>query len=231
VDPFPRQIFYHEIKRQCVFALMAYEDLKQALNEYHRPRPASPKPNSEDVAQIRLSMARREQWLRAMATYDQQREAAHERLWYSVQAFLVAAGNTSKLLWPAYWRGEERIPERGPELRNGLAVEEDSPLAPRTLRNRFEHFDVWLEAWAVSSAPRGFVDSNIGPASMVSGFDPGHCLRNFDTVNFAVTFQGETYQLGPIIEAIQAIHQRAAEKLRERAWGIPDRTQGSIGHD
>jgi hypothetical protein len=229
VDPFSRQIFYHEIKRQCAFALMAYEDIKQALNEYHRPRPASPKPNSEDVAQIRLSMARREQWLRAMATYDQQREAAHERLWYSVQAFLGAAGNISKLLWPAYRKGEELIPQRGPELRASLAVEEDSPLAPRTLRNHFEHFDARLEAWAVSSTPRGFVDSNIGPASMVSGFDPGHCLRNFDTVNFAVTFQGETYRLRPIIEAIQAIYQRATEKLRERAWGIPDPTQGTQG--
>lgn len=219
MDPFPRWFFYREVERQCQFARMAYDDLEEASNKYHQPRPASPEVNSEDVDQIRLSMARREQWLRAMATYDHKRKAAYDCLWYSVQAFLVAAGNISKLLWPP---GKPLFPEHGPELRAGLDVEENSPLKPRTFRNHFEHFDERLERWAASPAPRTLADSNIGLVSAISGLELDDQLRYFDPTTFAVTFRGDTYQLRPIIEAIQAIHQRATEKLRERAWGIPD---------
>jgi hypothetical protein len=55
VDPFSRWVFYREVARQCQFAHMAYDALEEASNEYHQPRPASPQPNSKDVAQIRLS--------------------------------------------------------------------------------------------------------------------------------------------------------------------------------
>ena len=37
-----QQIFYSEIERQCTFALMAYEDLKQALAVTQQPPPALP---------------------------------------------------------------------------------------------------------------------------------------------------------------------------------------------
>jgi hypothetical protein len=217
--------FYREVERQCQFAHMAYDALEEASNEYHQPRPASPEPNSKDAAQIRLSTVRYEQWLLAMEIYDQKREAAYLRLWYSVQAFLVAAGNISKLLWPP---GKPLFPERGPELRSGLDVEENSPLKPRTFRNHFEHFDERLERWAASPEPRTLTDSNIGPVSAISGLELDDRLRHFDPTTYTVTFRGETYHLRPIIEAIQAIHLRAVEKCRERAWGIPDRTQGTV---
>jgi len=51
------RIFQREVERQCRFALIAVQDLNQALQ-----------------------------------TVDM------DRIWYSVQAFLVAAGNVSKLL-------------------------------------------------------------------------------------------------------------------------------------
>ncbi|HEX2279032.1 MAG TPA: hypothetical protein VHN13_18205, partial [Candidatus Tectomicrobia bacterium] len=81
--------------------------------------------------------------------------------------------------------------------------EEDSPLAPRTFRNHFEHFDARLEDWAVSSEHRTFVDANIGPTGMISGFDPGDCLRNFDPHTFTITFRGDHYHLPPIVEATE----------------------------
>ena len=62
---------------------------------------------------------------------------AMDRIWCSVQAFLVAAGNISKLLWPP----KPLLPERGAELRANLSVGDDSPLEPRTFRNHFEYFD------------------------------------------------------------------------------------------
>src|SRR5207253_348452 len=42
----------------------------------------------------------------------------HSRLWYSVQAFLAAAGNLSKILWPT----SRTSSERGQALRESLGV-------------------------------------------------------------------------------------------------------------
>jgi hypothetical protein len=53
MDFMPKQIFHREIERQCTFALMAYEDLRQALVVIQQPYPKPPVPNSSDVTQIR----------------------------------------------------------------------------------------------------------------------------------------------------------------------------------
>jgi hypothetical protein len=207
---------------------MAYEDLKKALAVFQQRQPAQPEINWNyaDAAQFQADMARHDQWLAAKEEHERMQAAARDRLWYSVQAFLVAAGNISKLLWPS---DKSLFPERGPELRAGLEVEENSLLKPRIFRNHFEHFDERLERWAASSNPRKLADSNIGPVGAISNLEPNDRLRHFDPTTFAVTFRGDIYHLCPIIEAIQAIHQRATVKCRERAWGVSDQTQGMVG--
>jgi len=157
------QIFQHEVERQCKFALIAAQDLNQALQ-------------SPDM----------------------------DRIWYSVQAFLVAAGNISKLLWPS----KPHLPKRGDELRASLSVEDSSPLQPRKFRNHFEHFDERLENWAVSSKRHNFADSNVGPPGMIVGLDPEDYIRNFDTTNFAVTFRGDVYHLQPIVDAVRDLWEK-----------------------
>ena len=154
------RIFQGEVERQCRFALIAVEDLNQALSTDDR-----------------------------------------DRIWYSIQAFLVAAGNVSKLLWPT----RPLLPERGAELRESLSVSDESLLEPRKFRNHFEHFDERLEEWATSSERRNFADSSIGPPGMIVGLEPGDFLRNFDTTNFAVTFRGDVYHLQPVTEAIREL--------------------------
>lgn len=129
-----------------------------------------------------------------------------DRVWYSVQALLIAAGNVSKLLWPA----RSGTPNRGDQLRESLSVPDASPLEPRTFRNHFEHFDERLEAWATSSPRRGFVDANIGPAGFISGPRASDFLRNFDTTNHAVMFRGDMYELRPLIDSLQTLHQAAS---------------------
>lgn len=79
------------------------------------------------------------------------------RIWYSVQALLIAVGNISKVLWPP----NPTYECRGAALRDSLGVQEQSPLAPRSFRNHFEHFDERLEAWAASSKRHNFADSNV----------------------------------------------------------------------
>lgn len=137
-----------------------------------------------------------------------------DRLWYSVQSFLIAVGNVSKLLWPS----EERMSGRAVELKQSLGVDDNSPLEPRRFRNHFEHFDERLEKWATASKQRNFVDSNVGPAGMISGIDPEDYLRNFDTSNYALTFRGDVYKLQPIIDAIVELHPKAAYEAGRVPW-------------
>lgn len=161
------RIFQREVERQCKFAIMAAQDLDNALQPID-----------------------------------------HDKLWYSVQSLLVAAGNISKLFWPS----DPQIPERGDELKESLSIEDDSPLGPRNFRNHFEHFDERLDTWATSSRDSNFVDSNVGPPGMIAGIDPQNYLRNFDTTNFAVTYRGDVYDLRPVIDAIESLHERAIEE-------------------
>ena len=127
-----------------------------------------------------------------------------EKLWFSVQALLIAVGNVSKVLWPM-----EEVEERGRTLRHLLGLSKVSVLESRAFRNHFEHFDERLEAWATSSATRAFVDSNVGPPGCIGGIDASAYLRNFDNLNFAVTFGSDTYSLEPIARAIVELRERA----------------------
>ena len=137
-----------------------------------------------------------------------------DRIWYAVQALLVAAGNVSKLLWPP----RPSVPNRGEEVRQSLSVPDDSILAPRAFRNHFEHFDERLEEWAASSQRKNFVDSNVGPTGMISGLGPTDYLRNLDTTQCAVTFRGDTYLLKPLVEALSELHVRAAAEAVKPHW-------------
>lgn len=127
-----------------------------------------------------------------------------DRVWYSIQGLLGAAGNISKLFWPV-----QKYELRGRQLRNALEINDDSPLQPRTFRNHFEHFDERLTDWATSPTRGAFVDSNIGPSNMIGGIDPASFMRNFDTSRFAVTYRGDTYELKPIMLEIRTIGDRA----------------------
>lgn len=139
-----------------------------------------------------------------------------DRLWYSIQSFLVAVGNVSKLLWPS----KEGMSGRAVELRQSLCVDDNSPLEPRHFRNHFEHFDERLEAWATKSKRRNLVDSCVGPADFISVIDPEDYLRNFDTSSYGVTFQGDVYQLQPIVDAVVELYPIAAAESDKPPWEL-----------
>ena len=135
----------------------------------------------------------------------------NDRIWYSIQAFLLAAGNISRLLWPS----NSGSRSRGKELRASLGVDKGSPLQPKNFRNHFEHFDELCEIWATSSNRMNFADSNIGPLSGRTGLDSSDYLRNFDPVTSVVTFRGDEYPLVPVIDAINELWQKARVESRK----------------
>jgi len=116
----------------------------------------------------------------------------------------------------------EKYKARGCILRKSLSVSDNSILKPRNFRNHFEHFDERLEDWA-SLPRRVFIDRNIGPGEssgiQVQALTPESYLRNFDNSNLAVTFQGDSYTLKPIVVELKRLQQKAKEEAHKNSAG------------
>ena len=180
-------IFLTEVLKQCDFALMAYGDVRESLAS-----------------------------LEAMTRPEVDCHLRHmHRLWYSVQSFLIATGNLSKLFWPA-----SKFAQRGKELRTVLGVADASSVSSRTFRNHFEHFDERLEAW-ISASHGMFVDSNVGPTTnAIAGGDSASYLRNYDNKAEILTFLGDPLEVRPVVQEISRIRDAAAQALSETHWRI-----------
>jgi hypothetical protein len=144
-----------------------------------------------------------------------------DRIWFSIQAFLAAVANISKLLWPGQMK-KVRIPERGPELRKNLEVPSISPLKERTFRNHFEHFDERLEKWATTSHARNMIESLLGPYASVQGVDPGDIMRHFDPAKQELVFRGELYEFKPVLAALNTLQGVVEAAIRSKRPTFPE---------
>lgn len=144
--------------------------------------------------------------------------ADEQRTWYAMQAFLVAAGNISKLLWPPK---PPTFPAVRQQLRDSLRVQDNSPLANRDLRNDFEHFDERLEAWAVSAEDPDrhfYIDRVVGPGLSHALVGP-RAFRLLDRGTWVVSFRGREYPLLPVVSAIRDLLLTMEKELRGPARG------------
>ena len=132
-----------------------------------------------------------------------------DKIWYSTQGLLVAAGNVSKLLWPM--RGNSA--KRGKDLRKALGIRDNSPLKPRTFRNHFEHYDERLEDWMISSERHNIVDSCVMSPGAIVGVDEGDFLRILDPIQMTLAFRGDRYNLQPLVAALEDMKTRAKVRL------------------
>jgi hypothetical protein len=173
-------IFQDEVAHQCRLALIAAADIDSALEVVLQPR------------------------------IGPQRNAAMDRLWFSIHAFLTATANISKLLWPSPRRKNPPLPARAAEVRTSLSVSDDSPLLSRELRDDFEHFDERLEYWVVTWGD-SVVDRSIGGSK--SDFKSPSCLRCFDYKSWTLTFCGKEYPLRPRINAIRELLEKATDAV------------------
>jgi len=122
-------------------------------------------------------------------------------IWYTIQNLLVCTANISKILWP------QNNDERGLELRKLLKIDDKSPLASRKLRNHFEHFDERLKDWGQKADLNNFIDRYIGNVKNFKLIDIKNTFRCFDNYRWTVTFQGEEYQLIPIIISLKNLYK------------------------
>jgi hypothetical protein len=225
VDKVVLRTFQREVEQQCRFALIAAENMKQALQEMEGLSDEMEQRLEEIAEQQIRSREHSGPTLAVVGVQNEfgdwweRRDVIQDRFWYSVQSLLMAAANVSKLLWPTYRRGENLIPCRGEELRKSLAIsDEHSPLSDRTLRNHFEHFDARLEHWAATSKDLSLHDLGMkssGSTSTSAGYmvggggDPGDQMRAFNADSNTITFRGDVYQLQPIIDALEDVRTKA----------------------
>jgi hypothetical protein len=176
MDATTLEMFKRELEKQCRFALMAYNDLMEILKQVLKAKKA------EDIKRQEV-----------------------ERIWCSIHAFLMAAGNISKIFWPP----KSKYSQRGDELRKSLSVDGDSPLGIRKPRNYLEHFDEYLQEWIESTKNYRYIDTSFGSLKLIKVLDPdfenGDFLRFFDYQLRVIVFSKFSFDLKPIIKAIDEL--------------------------
>jgi hypothetical protein len=148
------------------------------------------------------------------------RDGDYDLQMYSIQAFLVAAANVSKLLWPSPFQskcGEEKpesavfAEQRGEELRKLLSMSDDSPLHSRAFRNHVEHYDERMDDW-VTSKDRG---SHLGRISAISGMrwaEPEDFAWVFERDTKKLMFKTSSYDMEAAAKAARALHATCIDR-------------------
>src|SRR5258708_17982979 len=151
-----QRVYLQDLRSQCLIAHQSIEDLTQLVVDAHI--------EEELTTSVGVLVP---------------------RFWYCTQAFLGAAANISKMLWPPSTKAEKR----GHDLRNLLGINATAAGSPldvkgRDLRNDFEHLDERLDAWAGEAEATGDYGLLVrvigaGPPH-VFGIDPKVCFLYFD---------------------------------------------------
>jgi hypothetical protein len=217
--------FQLEVKRQCDFSLEAFRGLDDAVRSYKAILGRWPNETVHDEGVIPGSD---KAYLKLFEHYQEQQDAEHTIdkhgaiIWFCIQSLLVSVANLSKLLWPTKQNSSNFSQRLRQELRISLEIEEGSVLKSKKFRNYFEHFDEYLEKWAIETTNTttiSIVDSLILPEPIdlhdPELFDQKKVFRHYDPVSEILTFQGKTYALRPIRAAVRTLHQKATTKVAQ----------------
>ena len=186
-----QDLFLADIERQCKFAVIAYNGLVSVFQSGN-----------------------------LISSDRYKREESLVMFWFYLQAFLVAAGNISKILWPSELpkckkcnfqdQLSSKVISRGVNLRNLLSIKESSLLKHRKFRNYFEHYDFYIQEWHEKSRDRVLIDSNISVIDYPAGRTPGSVayMRNFDPDRFVLTFRNKEYKINDVLYEIKQLLEK-----------------------
>lgn len=135
-------------------------------------------------------------------------------VWSSIQSFLVATGNVSKILWPGL-----KYTLRGKKLRHVLGVENGNLLCDRKFRNHFEHYDERIEEWFINRPGGSYVDLAMNP-SFNSFFWPPSAHRGYNSFNNTLLFRGELLDLNQVQIALEEIFNKCKPYILESQRSI-----------
>ena len=161
----------------------------------------------------------------ALAAIDQALKVGKDpngsEVWPSVQTFLTAAANVSKLLWPATrGKNDDKIgwrKFRSERLRSELDIADSSALRSRTVRDSADHFDERLDDLArdqqIPKTWTGLQDETFvhlpTPVRAINS-EKGIVIAGHDEVAFV-----------RVVDELKALLKRCAE-IEPRAVGRPD---------
>ena len=128
--------------------------------------------------------------------------------WYSLQSFLTASANISKIFWPV---DKSPYKERGEFMRSLLDIDNNVSFRLRDPRNHLEHFDERLDDWYSQSTHHNIIDTSIGTESSISG--DIDFMRFFNTHTFTFRFRGDQYEINPIHESLNVLLEKVNLEL------------------
>lgn len=125
-------------------------------------------------------------------------------IWGAIQSILAAAGNASKILWPA----RRSSLKRGKRLRDALGIKDENPLSDRNIRNHFEHYDERIEDWLKEIQSSVYTDSVIDPFPPIWGRAFSNRHREYNPVTQIVIFRGESVDLANLLSALDELLEK-----------------------
>lgn len=122
----------------------------------------------------------------------------HIGIWSAIQSILISSSNISKILWP-----KRKYAERGQELRKLLAIDSKCVLKSRKFRNKFEHYDDFINDFFENKNTYSYTDFVMNPS--LHSFGMESCHRGYNSYNNTLVIYGETLDLNSIIDAATEI--------------------------
>lgn len=122
-----------------------------------------------------------------------------------VQTLAVQAAALSRYLWPVRTKKLHLL--RAARLRSGLGISEDCCLSNRDLRNALEHFDERLDEFCSTLVAGVILPTYVGPLGELHEV-PTHLFRAYYTDIGVFEVLGERFEMGPILEEVEELHER-----------------------
>ncbi|SFB80420.1 hypothetical protein SAMN04487891_102429 [Flagellimonas taeanensis] len=123
-------------------------------------------------------------------------------VWSAIQSILISSGNISKILWPI----RKKYKERGEHLRQFLEIDSESVLKSRTFRNKFEHYDEFLDDFFKDRVNYSYTDLAMNP-SLVTSIGSS-CHRGYNSYNNTLLIHGEMLDVNEIVGAVEQLKHK-----------------------
>ena len=128
-----------------------------------------------------------------------------ETILNGIQNLAIQAAALSRYFWPA--RNSELHLARARHLREGLGIDDSSPIRNRDLRNQIEHFDEELDRLCSGGVVGDVFPQYVGPFPGDSEV-PRCIFRAYFTDRAMFELLGRRYSMQPIADQIVVLHSR-----------------------
>lgn len=139
------------------------------------------------------------------ATDDSETESHWDEMLDALQNAVSRGAALARYLWPVRDGKSDEHKRRGSLLRQAFAVNEESSLRRKNLRDTLEHFDERLDRYLASGIAGHILPSYVGYAPANRDI-PLHVFRAYYVNTGVFEILGEQYQIPPLADEILRLH-------------------------